>query len=162
MAHTSQISLSRSRLLRWASEPESFEPADPSGSNMVATAAEIVLHIPLVPSHRFWRRHDVLLVLVDGNRIERARVRLPRLVGADARQILGERLCSGRVRVELVNGMVQITIASGATGTTSGYVKLDRSPPRLLIFDDDTWRRFEDFSTSRESVATRIEPVAAA
>ena len=32
MAHTSQISLSKSRLLRWADQPESFEPTEPGGS----------------------------------------------------------------------------------------------------------------------------------
>jgi len=42
MAHTSQISLSKSRLLRWADQPESFEPAEPDGSIAGAPGGGIV------------------------------------------------------------------------------------------------------------------------
>ena len=38
MAHTSQISLSKSRLLRWADQPESFEPAEPRGAIAIGAA----------------------------------------------------------------------------------------------------------------------------
>jgi LmbE family N-acetylglucosaminyl deacetylase len=165
MAHGSQISLSRNRLLRWASQPESFEQVEPNRSGSIAApqSATTVLSIPLLPAHRFWRRHDVLVVLVDGDRIERARVRLPRLVRSGTPRILGGALCSGRVSIDLAEGILRITVATGhQAGDISGYVKLERTAPRLLIFDVETWRRFEDFAPSRESTAMRVEPVAVA
>ncbi|HEV7490404.1 MAG TPA: PIG-L family deacetylase, partial [Rhodanobacteraceae bacterium] len=70
--HASQIALSERRLLRWASQNESFEQAEPRGASAAGAAAIDVLVVPLVPRYRFWRRHDVLLVLVDGPNIERA------------------------------------------------------------------------------------------
>jgi hypothetical protein len=165
MAHTSQISLSRKRLLRWAGAPESFEQVEPNGFGSIASpaAAANVLRIALVPTHRFWRRHDVLVVLVDGDRIERARVRLPRLVRSGTPRILGSALCGGRVSIELSEGTLQITVAaSHQPGDVSGYVKLERTQPRVLIFDVETWRRFEDFAPSYKSAAMRVEPVAVA
>ncbi|HET7923981.1 MAG TPA: PIG-L family deacetylase, partial [Rhodanobacteraceae bacterium] len=79
MAHASQISLSKSRLMRWADQPESFEPSEPGGSIAGASGGGIVLSLPLAPAFRFWRRHDIVLVIENGERIERARVPLPRL-----------------------------------------------------------------------------------
>jgi LmbE family N-acetylglucosaminyl deacetylase len=162
MAHASQISLSKSRLLRWADQPESFEPAEPGGSIAGASGGGIVLSLPLAPAFRFWRRHDVLLVIADGERIERARVPLPRLAGSTARAVLGRALCAGRVDVELDGGMLQIAIAGDAEGHVRGYVKLDRTSPRVMIFDVETWKRFGDFSALRASSASHPEPVAVA
>jgi LmbE family N-acetylglucosaminyl deacetylase len=160
LAHTSQIILSRRRLLRWASQRESFEHGDAS---VAATASSgILLRIPLLPQYRFWRRHDVLLVLADGGRVERARLRLPRMVGVAGRKVLGQALCGGRATIALEDGALQISVAAGADGNASGYVKLERSAPRLFIFDVETWRRFEDFAAWHESAAPRVEPVAVA
>ncbi len=160
MAHTSQISLSKSRLLRWADQPESFEPAEPGGSIAGAPGGGVVLSVPLAPAFRFWRRHDVLLVIADGERVERARVALPRLAGSTARATLGRALCAGRVDVELDRGMLQIAIAGDAEGHVRGYVKLDRTSPRVMIFDVETWKRFGDFSALHAPSASRVEPVA--
>lgn len=159
MAHGSQISLSRSRLLRWADQPEAFEPAEPGGSIAGASGAGIVLSLPLAPAFRFWRRHDVLLVIENGDAIERARVPLPRLAGSAARAMLGHALCAGRVGVALDRGTLQIAIAGDAEGQVRGYVKLDRTMPRVVIFDVETWKRFGDFSPSH---APSVETVAVA
>jgi LmbE family N-acetylglucosaminyl deacetylase len=161
MAHASQISLSRSRLLRWADAPESFEQAEPGGSIAGASRGGITLSLPLEPAFRFWRRHDVLLVITDGERIERARLPLPRLAGSVTRQTLGRALCAGRVDVEIDRGVLRIAIAGDAAGHVSGYVKLDRTAPRVLIFDVETWKRFGDFS-ALQAASTAREPVAAA
>jgi LmbE family N-acetylglucosaminyl deacetylase len=159
LAHTSQTSLSKSRLLRWADQPESFEPAEPDGSIADASGGGIVLSLPLAPAIRFWRRHDVLLVIADGERIERARIPLPRLVGSTARATLGRALCAGRVDVELDRGTLQISIAGDAEGQVRGYVKLDRTMPRVVIFDVETWKRVGDFSALQ---APTGEPIAVA
>ena len=159
-AHASQIALSGRRLLRWASQSESFEQAQPSRSNVAATATT-ALSVPLAPPYRFWRRHDVLLVLADGRKIERACVRLPRLVRSDTRKILGKGLCSGRATIELVNSSLRITLDSGLQNGVSGYIKLERTAPRLLIFDRDTWHKVEEFAATHEPAATDVEPVAA-
>ncbi|HKP67114.1 MAG TPA: hypothetical protein VJX31_10855, partial [Casimicrobiaceae bacterium] len=156
MAHASQISLSESRLMRWADQPESFEPAEPGGLIAGAASGGIVLSLPLAPAFRFWRRHDVLLVIADGERIERARVALPRLAGSMAHARLGRALCAGRVDVDLDHGTLQIAIAADAAGQVHGYVKLDRTMPRVVIFDVATWQRFGDFSASE---APSVEPV---
>lgn len=159
LAHTSQISLSKSRLLRWADQPESFEPAEPAGSIAGAAGGRIVLSLPLAPAFRFWRRHDVLLVIENGERIERARVPLPRLAASASQASLGRALCAGRVDVGLDRGTLQIAIAGDAEGHVRGYVKLDRTMPRVVIFDVQTWKRFGDFSASH---APSVEPVAVA
>lgn len=159
LAHASQISLSKSRLMRWADQPETFEPAEPDGSIAGASGGGIVLSLPLAPAFRFWRRHDVLLVIEDDERIERARVPLPRLAGSTAHATLGRGLCAGRVDVELDRGTLQIAIAGDAEGHVRGYVKLDRAMPRVLIFDVETWKRFGDFSALH---APSVEPIAVA
>jgi hypothetical protein len=159
LAHTSQISLSKSRLMRWADQPEAFEPAEPGGSIAGASGGGIVLSLPLAPAFRFWRRHDVLLVIADGERIERARVPLPRLAGSTAEATLGTSLCAGRVDVELDRGTLHIAIAADAEGHVRGYVKLDRTMPRVVIFDVETWKRFGDFSALQSPAG---EPIAVA
>jgi hypothetical protein len=156
LAHASQISLSKSRLLRWADQPESFEPSEPGGSIAGAAGGGIVLSLPLAPAFRYWRRHDVLLVIADGERIERARVPLPRLAGSTAHAKLGRALCAGRVDVDLDHGTLKIAIAGDAEGHVRGYVKLDRTMPRVLIFDVETWQRFGDLSPSQ---APSVKPV---
>ena len=156
MAHTSQISLSRSRLLRWADQPEAFEAAEPDGSIAGASGGGIVLSLPLAPAFRFWRRHDVLLVIADGDRIARARVPLPRLAGSTARARLGSALCAGRVDLDLDRGTLKIAIAADAAGHVRGYVKLDRTMPRVIIFDVETWQRFGDFSAAQAPAVERV------
>jgi LmbE family N-acetylglucosaminyl deacetylase len=156
MAHASQISLSKSRLMRWADQPESFEPSEPGGSIAGASGGGIVLSLPLAPAFRYWRRHDVLLVIADGERVQRARVPLPRLAGSTAHATLGRGLCAGRVDVDLDRGTLQIAIAGDAEGHVRGYVKLDRTMPRVLIFDVETWQRFGDLSASQ---APSVKPV---
>jgi len=148
LAHASQVSLSRRRLLRWVEQIESFEQAEPEAPIAIHSASvDSVLRIPLLPAHRFGRQHDVLLVLAGRDQIERVRLRLPRLIRADASSILAEGLCSGRVTIELIEGALQITFAGGADGGASGYVKLERTWPRFIIFDASTWQRLEDFPT---------------
>lgn len=158
--HASQIALSKRRLLRWASQSESFEPSEARGSNVATTTTSGVLSIPLAPPHRFWRRHDVLLILADGSNIDRACVRLPRLVKSDARRILGEGLCAGRASIELVDGTLRITFDMRLQNGVSGYIKLERTAPRVLIFDRDTWHRVEDLAATHEPAARKAEPVA--
>lgn len=163
LAHVSQISLSRRRLLRWASQPESFEQAESPGSIAASTASKNLLHIALTPPYRFWRRHDLLLVLVDNGKIERARVRLPRLVRDGTVRILGEGLCSGRATIELNDGTLQVSFTGGnRQDDPSGYIKLERTAPRLMIFDVETWHRLEDLAAAGESSREQVEQVAVA
>jgi LmbE family N-acetylglucosaminyl deacetylase len=154
LAHTSQISLSRKRLLRWASAPETFERAE--AGSAIAAAAAVTLRIPLAPSYRFWRRHDLLVIVSDDRRIERARVPLPRLVEG-APGTLSRGACAGRVRVDLADGVLQIAVADGVRG----YLKLERTEPRLVIFDVETWCRIEDLAAT-PALASTPEPVSVA
>lgn len=163
LAHGSQISLSRRRLLRWASQPESFEQGEPPGSIAPPSTSKSLLRIPLTPSYRFWRRHDLLLVLVEGEKIERVRVRLPRLVRTSTVRVLGDGFCSGRATIELNDGTLQVTFTGDNRQVDpSGYVKLERTAPRLMIFDVETWHRLEDLAAASESSRTHVEQVAVA
>jgi LmbE family N-acetylglucosaminyl deacetylase len=155
MAHTSQISLSRKRLLRWASVPEVFERAETGAT--IADDAPVALRIPLAPTSRFWRRHDLLVIVSDGRQIERARVPLPRLVEG-ARHVLADGACGGRVRVELADGVLEIAFEEGARG----YLKLERTAPRLMIFDVETWCRIEDLAATPAVAEAPVEPVSVA
>jgi LmbE family N-acetylglucosaminyl deacetylase len=157
LAHESQISLSRDRLLRWADQPESFEQAEPAAA---VGASDGMLRIALQPRRRFLRRHDVLLIVTDGTRIERARIPLPRLVGAGANRTLGQNLCGGRVSIELIDGTLRVTFDGDNARTLRGYLKLERTAPRVLIFDVETWHRFEDLAAVEQTTAPHAEPVA--
>jgi len=161
LAHTSQTSLSERRLLRWASEQESFEQSEPSAATNLGASDASVLRIPLAPTYRFMRQHELLVVLADGDRIESARLRLPRWIRANRRCILGSRLFAGRGTAELVGDTVQLSFDGALSSGINGYVKLERSAPRVMIFDVDTWQRFEDLP-NRHAAAARIEPVAIA
>jgi len=157
LAHVSQITLSRRRLLRWANQPETFDAIEAEEPSAIHFASDRVLRIPLLPAHRYWRRHELLLVL-DGARIERARVPLPRLVRPTAELVLARGACSGRVTVELIKGILQITFDGSADGTT-GYVKLERTWPRLNIFDAMPWQRLEDFPALRSADASSAKAI---
>jgi hypothetical protein len=148
MAHASQIGLSRRRLLRWADQAELFDRAE-SESTLAGSmpSADRVLRIPLLPAYRFWRQHELLVVLGARGKVERVRVRLPRFVRANTDRQLADGLCSGRVHVELASGVLQITFAATTDSTATAYVKLERTWPRLFIFDAETWQRLEDFPT---------------
>ena len=61
----------------------------------------------------------------------------------------------------LVDGILQIAFA-GPHGDVRGYIKLERTEPRLLIFDVQPWQRIEDIAAAREASATRVEQVAVA
>ncbi len=160
--HASQIALSKRRLLRWASQSESFEQSETRGSSAVSSTTSGALSIALTPLYRFLRRHDVLLVLADGRNIERASVRLPRWVRRDTRVMLGNGLCSGRATIELIDGTLRVTFDAHSQNGVSGYIKLERTPPRVLIFDRETWHRVEDLTATHESAARHVEPVAVA
>lgn len=155
MSHTSQISLSRKRLLRWASAPETFERAE--AASPIATPAATTLRIPLAPAWRFWRRHDLLAIVSDGSRIERARIPLPRLVEGATRPLARD-VCAGRMRVDFADGVLEIALADGVRG----YLKLERTEPRLVIFDAETWARIEDLAAKPAQAAPAPEPVSVA
>jgi LmbE family N-acetylglucosaminyl deacetylase len=157
--HASQITLSRRRLMRWANAPESFETSDPRADGAMPHAVTI----PLERSYRFLRRHDVLVVIATGTHIDRLRVRLPRLVRAGKILLLEKVVHAGRIAIELAGGSLHLKLDESAPGNPCGYVKLERSEPRLVIFDNDTWHRFEAFADAHETPATScVEPVAVA
>ncbi|MGH8171564.1 MAG: PIG-L deacetylase family protein [Rhodanobacteraceae bacterium] len=153
MAHASQTGLSRRRLLRWADQPESFDRAETESASPPATSSDRILRIPLLPANRFWRQHDLLIVLDVRGKSERARVRLPRLLRAQDDRKLASGLCGGRVNVELVSGVLQITFVATIANSEAAYVKIERTWPRLIIFDADTWQRLADFPTVSASEA---------
>jgi LmbE family N-acetylglucosaminyl deacetylase len=153
-AHASQTSLSRGRLMQWAAVPESFERTEVRGRNL---SPDETLSIPLSPPQRFWRRHDLFLILAIASRVERLRVALPRIVGA-GRTTLAEGACAGLVTVVLEDATLHISFAS-AVQHVDGYVKLERAWPRLMIFDAEPWRRIEALSTG-DAPSTEPRPVA--
>ena len=162
LAHASQVGLSRRRLLRWADQAESFDRTEESPAAIPPASADRILRIPLLPAHRFWRQHEVLIVLAHAKghgKIERACVRLPRLIRPDTEQVLAQGCCSGNVRVELVRGQLKITFAADTDGAPSGYIKLERTWTRVIIFDADTWQRLEDFPTLPGTDPEQAKPV---
>jgi len=135
--------------------PETFERAD--AASAIAPDAPVTLGIPLAPAYRFWRRHDLLVVVSNGRRIERARVPLPRVVEGGSTSLVTD-ACGGRVRVDLADGVLRIAFTEGARG----YLKLERTAPRLMIFDVETWCRIEDLAATPAVAATPVEPVSVA
>ncbi|HVT32684.1 MAG TPA: PIG-L family deacetylase [Rhodanobacteraceae bacterium] len=149
LAHESQIRLSRDRLLRWAGQSEAFERTD--GGAAIDVSARPVLRIALGSTLRFWRRHDVLVVLADADGIDRTRVRLPRFARAAPAEVLVEDACSGRIAIGVSDGALWIAPVHPLRADTQGFVKIERAAPRLVIFDVDTWQRFEDIAALPES-----------
>ena len=70
------------------------------------------------------------------------------------------RACSRRVTVELADGVLRIGLAD-SRGDVRGYIKLERTQPRVMIFDVESWHRIDDIAASREAAA-HVEPVAVA
>jgi hypothetical protein len=157
LSHQSQIRLSRERLLRWAREPESFERTESSAA--IDFSARPLLRIALGSPLRFWRRHDVLVVLADADGIHRARVRLPRFARGARAQVLAEGVCQGRIAIGLSDGALWIAPLHPMRAETQSFVKIERAPPRLVIFDADPWQRFEDIAAEPESVPSPIDAV---
>jgi LmbE family N-acetylglucosaminyl deacetylase len=154
LAHESQIRLSRERLLRWARQPESFERAE--GGSAIEATARPLLRIGLGSPLRFWRRHDVLVVLADADGIHRARVRLARFAHGDPARRLAEGACSGRIAIGISDGALWIAPVHPLRADTYGFVKIERAAPRLVIFDADTWQRFEDITTSPAALPATV------
>jgi hypothetical protein len=154
LAHESQIRLSRGRLLRWARQSESFERAENGAAIDVSTRS--LLRIELGSPLRFWRRHDLLFVLAGTDGIHRARVRLPRFARSAATSVLAEGACAGRVTIGVSDRALWIALADPLRADMQGFVKIERAAPRLVIFDVDTWQRFEDIVPLPESVPEPI------
>lgn len=154
LAHESQIRLSRGRLLRWARQSESFERAEKGAAIDVSTRS--LLRIELGSPLRFWRRHDLLFVLAGTDGIHRARVRLPRFARSAATSVLAEGACAGRVTIGVSDRALWIALADPLRADMQGFVKIERAAPRLVIFDVDTWQRFEDIVPLPESVPEPI------
>jgi hypothetical protein len=70
--------------------------------------------------------------------------------------VLARGACAGRVDVELADGTLRIAFADGVRG----YLKLERTQPRLVIFDVETWCRIEDLVATRAVAPPAVEPVA--
>jgi LmbE family N-acetylglucosaminyl deacetylase len=157
LAHESQIRLSRGRLLRWARQPESFERSE--GSMAMDFGARPLLRIGLGSPLRFWRRHDVLVVLADADGIHRARVRLPRFARGEPAGVLADAACSGRITIGIADGALWIAPVQPLRADARGFVKIERAAPRLVIFDADTWQRLEDLTTSSSPLAAPVVAV---
>lgn len=136
-AHATQLSLSRSRMQRLCERVERF----------VAISREPVFRVPTVELHcsipgpvglRKLQRHELLLVLGEGKRVERMRLLL-RGNRIHATRI-GEREdpSSLEVRVVAVQERLEISIiASRPLGFA--WAKLERSGHRVLIYDAQGW-----------------------
>lgn len=154
MAHATQIGLSQRRLLRWAAQPEAFAPAD--AETQAVPAAGTSLRLPLPSTYRRWRRHDLLLAFGDARRTERLRLRLPPGPLSTGGRVLAKGACGGRVGVLLAGDEVVITFAPGES-IARGYVKLERTWPRLVIFDTDTWQRLDELAISPDGAPALAE-----
>lgn len=135
-AHTSQLALSRRRLLELAALPNRFEPAE-----MTPTAAggSRILRIARASA---WspRRRELLLVIALREEILRVRAVLPlgsrRLTVRDAHGRVFALDCGG--------SELRIALPEFTTSPRAIYAKIHRRDPRLLIFDREHWRQDAD------------------
>lgn len=139
-AHTTQVALSRQRLLDLAARPERFDVAEASEATTPAQLTPpTVIRIPHRLLSSLQRRHELLLVLAASNEIVRLRVTLPRALstGSAATRINqhGQSLSIGWTAHTL-----DVTLPATTVPLVALYAKLDRVGPRLVIFDRERWR----------------------
>jgi len=138
-AHVTQVSLSEKRLLAIAARTERFEiNAKPSASSLPSGALRLRIS---APPRRLWsRRQDLLLVVGTGGQVARARVALP--VGNTPLQTdFGDSNVQLSLRRE--GDAIDLTV-SARERIHWGFVKIERSGSRVVIYDCEGWHDFRD------------------
>jgi len=136
LAHTSQIALSRRRLLAWAARTEAFDVAE-AGAGAPDRSSDRV-RIPHGPDWAFRRRHELLLIVATRAGELRFRGIVPRF--PQARPIVLADAQGQALRVEWASDAVIVTLPPLAAPASAIYAKLDRVRPRVIIFDREPWR----------------------
>lgn len=138
-AHASQLVLSRKRLLGIAARANRFELVEP-----VRLPAMRELQLPRLASRR---RHALLLLATTAHGIERVHVAVPLAEG----DVTVESSGGFRWRIRFA-GTVRITWPD-ALVPEMVFAKLHRRDPRLLIFDEEPWRRDGELASGQAPVS---------
>lgn len=129
-AHATQVSLSERRLLAIAAREECFAAAMPA-TTLPRPLGLRVAAPPRLP----WQRHDLLLVSFGAGVVRRSRVGVP------PRGPVTFDHAGVRVVAQRVGPLLEIAFEDGAP-IERGYVKIERTGRRLVIYDCAGWRDF--------------------
>jgi len=159
LAHTSQIALSRRRLLALAARTEHFDVVEAAA--VVPDRASERLRIPHGPDWVFRRRHELLLIIATRSGERRFRGLVPRF--PQSRPIVLSELAPGDAQrrglaVEWTGDAAIVTLPPLASPPTAIYAKLDRVRPRLIIFDRELWRDAPALVDAANAPALGAEP----
>lgn len=127
-AYTSQMSLSRRRLIALAARIEEFELTH---SVMPAPHGAPTILIPY--RARVHRRHELLLVVATRSDIRRWRIQLPHTQA----QATGSQ--QQALAIDWNAGHLSVTLPVMADPVLAVFSKVNRRGPRLLIFDHEPW-----------------------
>ncbi|HEY0232288.1 MAG TPA: PIG-L family deacetylase [Dokdonella sp.] len=136
LAHTSQIALSRRRLLALAARAEVFEVVD-AGTGVPDRSSDR-LRIAHGPDWAFRRRHELLLIIATRTGDLRFRGVVPRF--PQSRAIVLSDTQGHALQVDWTNDAALVTLPPLASPAIAIYAKLDRVRPRVIIFDREPWR----------------------
>lgn len=141
LAHATQVALSRGRLLRLAEREERYDLVTPNRPDSLPTSP---LRVRISPPTRslLSRRSDLLLVVGIDGAVARSRIALPRGAGhVQARIGSGAHTVDVVVRVD--GTAIDVTLIS-ASRLAWGFIKVERSGARVLIYDGDGWHTLAD------------------
>lgn len=127
-AYASQLSLSRGRLLALATRAERYAALDAP-----APREHDGLRVPRPRAAR-WRRHELLLVLANGERSLRFRAPLPLRERAFTLETEG---CVLHARVD--GDAIEVAVPATLRACVA-WAKLHRSGARVVVFDRATWQ----------------------
>lgn len=137
LAHASQLSLSRGRLLAMCERPECFEDGR-AEHERVAETRRLVWDMPWPRGLRWLCRHELLLVFGFAGGCVRARLPLPRHQGVLRASIA----VAGAPPIELAVSVRGSSIGLSADGPPRllyAFAKIDRIGQRLFVFDPAGW-----------------------
>jgi LmbE family N-acetylglucosaminyl deacetylase len=137
-AHTSQIALSRRRLLDLATRPERFDISENVDVALAQLTQRTLIRVPHRARSPLHHHEELLLVLATGQEILRFRVALPRSPLASVATRTDEGGYS--LSVERTADTLDVTLPAKAVPLVALYAKLNRVGPRLVIFDREGWR----------------------
>lgn len=139
-AHSTQYALSRRRLQQLAARDELFEIEREAVPRRLDQAT--VVHIPHRPGWSLRRRQELLLLFATRSETLRWRIALPRFPRAASPWPIDARLDG--LRLEWARDAWRLHLPPRPTPLVALYAKLERTPPRLVIFDAERWRDLAD------------------
>lgn len=149
--YTSQLALSRGRLLAIARKPECFVATAVATPEIARDNAHLRIVIDAVPALR--APHDVLVVVATRDAILRATARLP------LRAKRGDELAvrtGDALRIVFDGDALNVTLPPSSSPVIAAWAKLHRAGARIVVFDRSRWHALGESATTASPSRLRV------